>query len=641
MTTVPFAGVPEMQALLDATVDAVLIINARGEVEVFNRSAERLFGYVAADVIGRNVSVLMTERDRGSHDGYMQRYMGTGVPHIIGIGREVDARRKDGSVFPVFLSVGRIEGMDPPRFVGFLHDITLRRETMAAIRRERDRANMYLDVAQVILLALAIDGRVQLINRKGCEVLGRREIDLLGRDWVEAVVAEASRNHVRRQLQQLADGNAGGEIYCEYEVLCSGDSRRLIAWRCVALRDNDGRLTGFLSSGEDITERRAIEASAARATELLNEAQEIARVGNFELHVPSTGDDFWSPQLYRLFQIDPAAARLSVGRIVAAVHPDDRERCAREWQEAATEPGSFTTEYRIITPDRQTRHVRSTYHMTPAPGGRVRIVGTLLDVTEGKRAEEEAAIAQQRMTHVARLATMGEMAAGIAHELNQPLSAIANYANAATRILPAAEAIAESLPDQAESVEDVRTALSQIAAQALRAGEVIRRLRSLVQRRDTRREPADINQLVEEVISFSQSDARLHNVRLRAELGTALATLQIDGIQIQQVLLNLIRNSIEALQGQPTAEREVVVTTSQPSANDLVISVSDNGPGVSADFVSQVFDPFCTTKESGTGLGLAISRSIAEAHRGRLSYEPNAPRGARFSLRLPCPQPGD
>ncbi len=159
----------ELQALLDATVDAVILIDATGRIETFNRSGERLFGFRAEEVVGRNVSVLMTERDRDSHDAYMHRYMSTGVPHIIGVGREVHARRKDGSVFPVFLSVGRIHESDPPRFVGLLHDITLRREAMAAIRRERDRANMYLEMAQVILVALSADLRLQLINRKGCD----------------------------------------------------------------------------------------------------------------------------------------------------------------------------------------------------------------------------------------------------------------------------------------------------------------------------------------------------------------------------------------------------------------------------------------------------------------------------------------
>ena len=152
------------------------------------------------EVIGQNVSVLMTGTDRESHDRYMSRYMESKVPHIIGVGREVDARRKDGSIFPVFLSVGQIQDAVPPRFIGLLHDITLRREAMAAIRRERDRANLYLEIAQVFLLALSADLRVQLVNRKGCETLLRRELDLLGRDWLEVAVPLAHRAAIRSEI---------------------------------------------------------------------------------------------------------------------------------------------------------------------------------------------------------------------------------------------------------------------------------------------------------------------------------------------------------------------------------------------------------------------------------------------------------
>jgi two-component system, LuxR family, sensor kinase FixL len=620
-----------MQALLDATVDAVLIIDNRGRVETFNRAAERLFGYRPEEVMGQNVNVLMTDRDRASHDAYMERYENTGVPHIIGIGREVEARRRDGSTFPAFLSVGRIDGAQPPRYVGFLHDITLRRETMAAIRRERDRANTYLEVAQVILLALSIDGRVQLINRKGCEVLGRREIDLLGCDWIDSVVPADWRERVQRSLRQLAQPDGAAEVYCEYEVLGPRNVPRLVAWRCVALRDNEGGLTGFLASGEDITERRAMEALAERTRALLNEAQELARLGNFEVYVPGAGDDFFSPQLYRTFGLDPGSGQLSVQRIVELIHPEDRARCQREWHDALQEPGNVTSEYRIITTAGELRHLRSQFQSSPVAGGRTRLVGTLVDVTESRRAEQEAAAAQQRMAHVARLATMGEMAAAIAHELNQPLSAIANYASAAARILPQAAG-----PDaDPESHEDVRSALAQISGQALRAGEVIRRLRSLVQKRDQRRESVSVNELVEEVIAFSRSDARLHNVELRTDLDDSLPPLHADGIQVQQVILNLVRNSIEALSGRPAADREVVISTRVERDSDIVIEVADNGSGIPQELIAQVFDPFCTTKETGTGLGLAISRSIAEAHRGSLAYRDNQPRGACFQLRLP------
>jgi two-component system sensor kinase FixL len=493
---------PELQTLLDATVDAVIIIDARGTIESFNRAGERLFGYGADEVIGRNVSVLMTGVDRDAHDGYMSRYMRSGVPHIIGIGREVDAQRKDGSVFPVFLSVGRVHGSEPPRFIGLLHDITLRREAMAAIRRERDRANMYLGIAQVILLALSADHRVQLINRKGCDTLAHRELDLLGRDWLEVAVPPDQRVAVLRELDALAAGSDRDERYFEHEVLASTGGRRLIAWRAIAMRNPEGRLTGYFASGEDIT-----------------------------------------------------AAR---------------------------------------------------------------------------RAAEEAEAAQQRMTQVSRLATMGEMAAGIAHELNQPLAAIANYANAAQR-LTALQDLSAIDPDG-----DVRLALEQIDQQAQRAGEIIRRLRALVQNRETRLEASAINPLVTEVLGFVRNDARLNEVTVSQDLATDLPTLMVDRIQVQQILLNLLRNAIESVVEARATGREVRVGTRREGADSVVVEVIDNGSGVPAELVARIFDPFCTTKESGTGLGLAISRTIAEAHHGRLSYAPAEGGGARFILQLPC-----
>ena len=620
----------ELQALLDATVDAVILIDHHGRIETFNRSGERLFGYRAEEVVGRNVSVLMTDRDRDSHDAYMNRYMNTGVPHIIGVGREVDARRKDGSVFPVFLSVGRIHESDPPRFVGLLHDITLRREAMAAIRRERDRANMYLEMAQVILVAMSADGRVQLINRKGCDTLGWREVDLLGRDWLESAVPAEQRDMVRAQFARLERRGGDSEVYCEHDVLVAGGGRRLIAWRCIALRNLEGQLVGYFSSGEDITVRRAIEQSVERTRSLLNEAQEIANLGNFEVHVPETGIEFWSPQLHRIFGLDPVDDRLSLERMQAAVHPEDASRQAADWQAAIDSPGSYASEFRIVTPAGAVRHVRSIYNVSPGNEDSVRIAGTMLDVTAATQAEEDARVAQQRMTHVSRLATMGEMAAGIAHELNQPLAAISNYASAAARLLAAGQE-----PD------DVRMALEQITGQALRAGEIIRRLRALVQNKETRREPVDVNDLVNEVVSFSLSDARLHDVRIRAELAASLPSLTLDRIQVQQIILNLLRNGIEALAERPVSDREIVVSTARETGGAVTISVQDNGPGVPESVVARIFDPFCTTKETGTGLGLAISRTIAEAHQGKLVYEPRPDRpGACFVLRLPCQSPG-
>jgi two-component system sensor kinase FixL len=488
---------PELEALLDAAVDAVILIDGAGRIEGFNRSAERLFGHAAADVLGHNVNLLMTDSDRRQHDAYMERYERTGVPHIIGIGREVQNRHKDGSVFPGFLSVGRIANVDPPRYVGFIHDLTLRHQALAAVVRERDRANRYLEAAQTILIALDAGHRVTLINRQGCEILGCEENALLGLDWFEFAVPADEREAALRQFESFIAARSQTPAYGEYPVRTRSGERRLIAWRFVSVEGADGEVTGILYSGDDVTERR--------------------------------------------------------------------------------------------------------------------------------RAEAEARESRERMMHVSRLATMGEMATGISHELNQPLAAITTYAQAGRRLLAAGGA-----------TEDVGEALEQIAAQALRAGEIIRRLRSLVRSGESQREPTQINGVIEELGTLTRADARMNDVSVTLDLAAQLPPLVLDRIQIQQVLLNLVRNAVQALEATAGRHREIRIETALNGQRQVEVRVRDNGPGVPVEFVPKLFMPFATTKSDGTGLGLAISRGIIEAHRGTLTYMDNSPRGACFVFRLPA-----
>jgi len=238
---------------------------------------------------------------------------------------------------------------------------------------------------------------------------------------------------------------------------------------------------------------------------------------------------------------------------------------------------------------------------------------------------DPTATLQGRLLNVSRMATIGEMAAGVAHELNQPLTAIANYAAACERLL------ARPGADPSE----LREALHQIAAQTTRAADIIRRLRDLARGRQGDHLPVDVNGLVEELQELMRTDATLHGVELTLDLAPALPEVPADAGQIQQVVLNFLRNSLEALTAEPVAHPRIAISTSVADGHGVELTVCDNGPGLSSDMTKRVFDPFFSTKESGTGLGLAISSSIARAHGGTVGYRTNTPAGACFYIVLP------
>jgi len=232
----------------------------------------------------------------------------------------------------------------------------------------------------------------------------------------------------------------------------------------------------------------------------------------------------------------------------------------------------------------------------------------------------------QRLTHVSRLATMGEMAAGIAHEINQPLTAIGNYARACQRFA------AMQPPDLVE----LQDCMNEIANETQRAGEIIRELRSLVRAQQEERSPRDLNEIVRQIRPLILADARVHATRVQFDSAANLPAVMVDAVQIQQLLLNLTRNALEAVDGITGREREVRVATALTATGEVELSVTDNGPGVDPMVASTLFEPFVSTKPLGTGLGLAISRTIASNHGGELAIRPAKNGGACFSLLLPA-----
>lgn len=251
-------------------------------------------------------------------------------------------------------------------------------------------------------------------------------------------------------------------------------------------------------------------------------------------------------------------------------------------------------------------------------------------ISKLRQAEEEAKQNRERLAHVDRVSAMGEMAAGIAHEINQPLTAIATYTEACQRMQK------NGMLDEA----DLNSILGKIGAQAHRAGEIIRHLRSFVKKQESQRNSTDCNQLVRDVVSLTTPEAKLHNIAIQLDLAPDLPAVNVDVVQIQQVILNLVNNGIdsmvEAATADPQHEANVIEIKTRLLTRDAIeIAIKDQGMGMSDDVAHHIFDPFFTTKVKGMGMGLSISRSILKSHGGSIQVRPVAPRGSLFYISLP------
>ncbi len=361
-----------------------------------------------------------------------------------------------------------------------------------------------------------------------------------------------------------------------------------------------------------------------RSEAYLSEAQRLSHTGTFAWR-PSSGEIYWTEETFRIFEYDPAITP-TLEMLQRRIHPED-VAAFRQVAERASEDGrDFTHEYRLRMPDDRGKHIHVVARASRDEAGEVDFVGAVMDVSAIRLAELELHKTRSDLAHVTRVTSLGELTASIAHEVNQPLGAV----------LINAEACQSWLDCNPPNMDEAHAALQRIVRDGTRAGEVIRRVRALAKKTDTKMAPLNLNDVLSEALSFVRHELLSSRVVLRQEYASALPLILADKVQLQQVILNLVINGIEAMQAITDRPRELVIRSEQAAAQHVRITVTDCGVGFSDDSAARLFNTFFTTKSSGMGMGLSICRSIIEFHGGLIWAVPNVPHGAtvQFTLRL-------
>lgn len=370
-------------------------------------------------------------------------------------------------------------------------------------------------------------------------------------------------------------------------------------------------------------ERVQKDAALRRSEALLDQAQRISLTGSFGCYV-ATDEHFWSAETFNIFGYDPSV-NISFKLILERVHPEDRPAIEQAIEAAANGIGC-DCECRLLMPDGTLKHVHIVAHGTRDPSGRVECIGAVQDMTAHRRSEEALGKARFELAHVARVTSLGELTASIAHEVNQPLSGIITNAATCLRMLAA----------DPPNVVGARETARRTIRDGNRAADVVTRLRALFAKGKTVADSVDLNEATQEVIALLMSEFQRCRVIVRTEFAGDLPVITGDRVQLQQVILNLFLNASDAMGGVEVRPRELRIRTEQVDNGHVCLRVQDAGMGFEPQNAEMLFDSFYTTKPQGMGIGLSVSRSIVESHQGRLWAAPNDGPGATFSFSIPC-----
>lgn len=526
---------------------------------------------------------------------------------------------KSNEIKWVIVNSALIEWEGKPASLTLLTDITEQKNIEKALQLSERRLSLIFESVAEILYYIRVEPDDSFhfvsVNPAFLQASGLKRDQIVGKS-VEEVIPEKSVQLVLENYRKSIRENRIVN-WEETSVYPSGEKTGIVS--IAPVFDERGICTHLVGSVHDITDRKLAEQALIIQSRLLEESQRIAQLGSWEWNVEEN-TLAWSDEVYRIFGIPTEEFGASYEAFLESIHEDDRKEVMDTVNKALSDPSfDYNIRHRVIRPDGIERIVRERGKVSFGSEGKpYRMIGTVQDITEIRRMEIETHKLRTELFQVDRLGMMGVVSAGIAHEINQPLAAILSNAQAALRFLD----------DDMQDLNEVKEALKDIVSDDKRAGEIVRGIRRMVGKAEYEHEQVDLNEAVSDVLSIVRGEIALREITLSENLQQGIPTVLGNRINIQQVILNLVMNALEAVEDYGEGSSEVIVATKAEGSKDVVFSVSDTGPGIDPGQITSIFDSFYTTKTEGLGVGLSICKTIAREHGGKIWAENRTEGGA-------------
>jgi len=646
-----------LDELFELAPHAVVLVDATVSVIRVNKEFTRMFGYTPEEAVGRPLLDLVAPEERLAEYRNNARMLSSGQK----VESETIRRRKDGVRLAVSMTASPVLTAGPIEGYIIYRDITERKRAEALLAGEKRLLEM---IAKGEPLQRTLEALCRLVEQDSdgsiCSILF---VDEDGKRLRLGVAPSLPASY-----RTMLDGRpiAPDEGPCAKAAL-RGETVIIEDFRTAAVPDDcravaaahglracwsgpvfslDGKVLGtvalyyraprtptqqesnvieqFRHLASIAIERTQAENALRRSQAYLAEAQRLSLTGSFSWR-PATGAITWSEETYRIFEVDPSVTP-TMELVRERIHPADVAFFQENVERSSRQGQALAFEHRLLLPDGSIRHLQIVAHpWRNQPDELVEFVGAVMDITERKRAQDALDRLRSDLAHVSRVNTLGQMAASIAHEINQPLAGIVINGNASLRWLAG----------ESPNLHEAREATRRIVRDGQRAGDVIARLRSLFQRSGSLKERLDINDVVQEVVAITRGEVQKAGVMIRTQRQDDLPSVTGDRVQLQQLVLHLIMNAVEAMSSVEDRLREIVVSTGLGEGDEVLVAVRDSGVGLDPEIKEKIFDAFYTSKSVGMGMGLAISRSIAEHHGGRLWAISNDGPGATFLFTIP------
>jgi PAS domain S-box-containing protein len=608
----------ESRQIVDTIPGMVALLTPTGEIAVVNRQLLDYFGQTTEELKAWGKNDTIHPEDLAH---VLEKFGGalvSGEPYEI----MQRFRRHDGvyrwfqnSGFPLRDTNGQIR-----QWCVLLTDIDERKRAEEALRRSERNLKVIIDTIPALAWGARADGSVEFFSRPYLDYIGGSAELVADWGWMAMFHPEDVPNLLEIWRSVIAAGEPG-EV--EARMRRHDGVYRWFLIRANPLRDESGRIVNWYGTNTDIDDLKHAQQALRRSEAFLAEGQNLTRMGNFSWHV-ATEEIIWSEQLYRIFEFEPGVP-VSLELIASRAHPKDMPQMVDMVERAMRGADKFEYEHRLLMPDGAIKYLHLVAHLNRNQKNHIEYIGAVQDVTQRRVSEEALGKARSELARASRVMSLGVLTASITHEVNQPLSGIVTNASTCLRMLDA----------DPPNIDGARETARRTIRDSNRASDVIKRLRALFSKKDFTLEPVDLNEAAQEVIALSRNELQRNQVVLKTDLADGLPPVAGDRVQLQQVILNLLLNGIDAMSGFDDRPRQLTVLTEFENEGRARLSVRDAGVGFEPEESEKLFEAFYTTKTSGMGIGLSVSRSIIEKHQGRLWAEPNEGPGAVFSFSVP------